>query len=65
MVCFMNQSSWGARGGGWTEAESGVSWTSLGALLGVQTEAELTKRNHLSGICKMQFIFKTRLTVAG
>jgi hypothetical protein len=43
MVCFMSQRSWGALGGGWTEAESGVSRTrSLGALLGAQTEAELT-----------------------
>ena len=29
-------------GGGWTEAESGVSWTSLGVLFGAQMEAELT-----------------------
>jgi hypothetical protein len=38
----MSRGSWGALGGGWTEAESGVSWTSLGALLGAQTEAKLT-----------------------
>jgi hypothetical protein len=42
MVCFMSRRSWGALGGGWTEAESGGSRTSLGALLGAQTEAELT-----------------------
>ena len=38
----MSRRSRGALGGGWTEAESGVSRTSLGALLGAQTEAELT-----------------------
>ena len=42
MVYFMSRRSRGALGGGWTEAESGVSQTSLGALLGAQTEAELT-----------------------
>jgi hypothetical protein len=36
------------RGGGWTEAESGVSQTSLGALLGAQTEAELTRQAGLA-----------------
>jgi hypothetical protein len=30
--------------GGWMEAESGVSWTSLGALVGAQMEAELTHK---------------------
>jgi hypothetical protein len=40
----------GALGGGWTEAESGFSPTSLGALLGAQTEAELTK-DLLPGKC--------------
>jgi len=43
MVYFMSRRSRGALGGGWTEAESGVSQTSLGALLGAQTEAELTR----------------------
>jgi len=43
MVCFMSWRSRGALGGGRTEAESGVSQTSLGALLGAQTEAELTR----------------------
>jgi hypothetical protein len=42
MVCFMSRRSWGKLGGGRTEAESGVSRTSLGALLGAQMEAELT-----------------------
>jgi hypothetical protein len=42
MVCFMSWRSWGTLGGGWMEAESGVSRTGLGALLGAQTEAELT-----------------------
>ena len=43
MVGFMSRRSWGALGGRWTEAESGVSWTSLGALLGAQMDAELTQ----------------------
>jgi hypothetical protein len=50
MVCFMSRRSRGTLGGGWTEAESGVSrlglglglGLSLGALLGAQTGAELT-----------------------
>jgi hypothetical protein len=42
MVCFMSQRSRGALGGRWAEAESGVSWTSLAALLGTQIEEELT-----------------------
>jgi hypothetical protein len=45
MVCFMSRRSRGALGGRWTEVESGVSWTSLGVLLGAQTEAELTTQN--------------------